>query len=355
MNIAHRLLPTPKKHAALLAVTVLVSACNGTQPVSLAPPPPELSEGRPAPVVAHHDQLSLLASADPALAANKRLVFDMWRTLWSAGQLDQAEHFLASDYSEHSLMVPNGLEGFRQYHGARLARQETVPATISAPIVTLIAEADLVGVASVEYYYEPDGSGNTYTSTRFDLFRIADGKIAEHWDSGSLQPGSSLLSQAEGGPVPVKGTQGHEQLPMLANADWRLANNKRLAFDLWRHTSEAGREEMALLYLDPIYIQHNPNAATGREGFMGYFAQRPDTSIETYLENPLVAVVAEGDLVMQALQGERRHPDKPDEMVVIAWFDMFRVENGRLIEHWDNAAKGEVPKIMEDTFVNRPD
>jgi predicted SnoaL-like aldol condensation-catalyzing enzyme len=278
----------------------------------------------------------------------------MWRTLWSAGQLERASEFLSSDYTEHSLLVPNGLQGFVDYHSQRREHLDAVPDEITDPVVTIIAEGDYVGVATVEYYYEPDDSGDTYTSTRFDLFRIEDGLIAEHWDSGSI-PFGAIAPDAAIGPAPIKGLEGHDQFVFLDSDDEQLANNKRLAFDLWRHTSEAGREEMALLYLDPIYIQHNPNAATGRQGFMDYFAQRPDTSIETYYERPLIAVVAEGNLVMQALKGERRNPNNPDEMVDIAWFDMFRIENGRIYEHWDNAAKGEVPRIMEDTFVRETD
>ncbi|MDX1530467.1 MAG: hypothetical protein R3362_02980, partial [Rhodothermales bacterium] len=85
-----------------------------------------------------------------------------------------------------------------------------------------------------------------------------------------------------------------------------------LVFDLWRHIPEAGREELAPLYMDPIYIQHNPNAATGRDGAVEYFARRPDTSVDSFLEDPLVAMVAEGDLVVQVLQEERPHPNKPE-------------------------------------------
>ena len=123
--------------------------------------------------------------------------------------------------------------------------------------------------------------------------------------------------------------------------------NKRLVFDLWRQLPEAGREEIAELYVDPIYIQHNPNAATGRDGMVEYFSQRPDTPIDTFLEDPLVAMVAEGDLVVQVLQEERPDPVNPDEIYYVAWFDMFRIEDGLLVEHWDTASKGELPAIMQ--------
>jgi len=133
---------------------------------------------------------------------------------------------------------------------------------------------------------------------------------------------------------------------MLVNDDSGLFQNKRLAYDMWRHMPEAGREELAPLYMDPIYIQHNPNAATGRNGVVEYFAQRPDTSIDSFLEDPLVASVAEGDLVVQVLQEERPHP-KTGETYYVAWFDMFRIENGKLVEHWDTASKGELPAVMQ--------
>ena len=134
---------------------------------------------------------------------------------------------------------------------------------------------------------------------------------------------------------------------MIYNDDPQLFANKRLAFDVWRHIPEAGREELAELYLDPIYIQHNSNAATGRDGFKEYFSMRPDSAIETTLEDPLVAIVAEGDLVVQVLQEERPHPNKPREIYYVAWFDMFRMKDGRIIEHWDTASKGELPAAMQ--------
>lgn len=74
---------------------------------------------------------------------------------------------------------------------------------------------------------------------------------------------------------------------------------------------------------------------------------RPDSSIEAELEDPIVAMVAEGDLVLQVLEEERSDPNNPGSIYKVAWFDLFRVANGRLIEHWDAAAKGELPAAMQ--------
>jgi predicted SnoaL-like aldol condensation-catalyzing enzyme len=312
---------------------------------SLAPPAAAIIEGQPVVVTPHPDQLSLLQSADPQLTANKKLVFDMWRTLLLAGQVEQAERFLAEDYKQHNVTARTGRAAFQEIFASFVKRQDTVPAAIPE-LVTLVAEGDYVVLALVSHYAEPDGSGKTYTSTHFDLFRIANGLIAEHWDSDQLRAGLNVPKPENGGPLPVVGTQGPAQHAMIFNDDARLFANKRLAFDLWRHIPEGGREEMAELYLDPTYIQHNPNAATGRDGFKEYFSRRPDSPIDTFLEDPLVALVAEGDLVVQVLQEERPHPDT-GETYYVAWFDMFRIAGERVIEHWDTASKGELPAAMQ--------
>jgi len=344
VTLTSKLLSRTTLLATTLGSALLLGACASMPATSLAPPHPPLVEGRTVDVVPYPDQRKLLASRDPALAANKRLVFDMWRTLFNAGQLEKADQFLSPNYQEHSIVVPNGVAGFARYHSARITRQNAVPALITDPIVTMVAEGDYVAVARVAHYLEPDDSGASYTTTYFDVFRLDNGRIAEHWDSAQIVPGEIPLSAAQGGAVPVTGTEGFPQLAMLQNTNPVLANNKRLAFDLWRHTSEAGREEMAYNYLDPIYIQHNPNAVTGRDGFIEYMAMRPDTLIDPYLEAPLITAIAEGDLVVQVLVGERRDPNHEGVIVKIAWIDMFRMQDGRVIEHWDTAAKGEYPK-----------
>lgn len=342
------------KKTALLILTIctLMASCakvpadTSTPERSRAPQPAATVLGEPVPVTAHEDHTFLLESDDPKLRANKRLVYDMWRTILNAGHVEAADVYLAADYIQHNPTAPTGREAFKQNFSRVVPRQEQIPKTIQNPVVTIVAEGDYVVLAFVTEYPEPDGSG-TYTSTHFDMFRIENGVIAEHWDSIQIRPGQDSPPFGNGGPVPVVGTRGAAQLDMLFNDDPRLFENKRLAFDMWRHIPEAGREELAPLYMDPIYIQHNPNAATGRDGVIEYFTQRPDTSIDSFLEDPLVATVAEGDLVVQVLQEERPHP-RTGETYYVAWFDMFRVRDGMLVEHWDTASKGELPAVMQE-------
>lgn len=328
-----------------LAAALSLAAGSALAQNSLAPPPAPSLDGAAVPVLPHPDQLTLLQSAIPQLAANKQLVFDMYRTVFVAGQTEAIDRYFSPDYQEYSQVELNGLEALKARVSANIPRQDSIPALLP-DLVTLIAEGDYVVLAQVTHYLEPDGSGRSYTSTGFDLYRIEQGRITAHWDGRQLRPGLGIPAADQGGPLPVVGVQGAAQYALLQNADPQLFANKRLAFDLWRHLPEAGREELAELYLDAIYIQHNPNAATGREGVKQYFSQRPDSSIDTWLEDPIVALVAEGDLVVQALQEERSHPDT-GETYYIPWFDMFRIQDHLIIEHWDTASKGELPISMQ--------
>jgi predicted SnoaL-like aldol condensation-catalyzing enzyme len=315
-----------------LLVTGMLSAAE-----SLAPPHAPLIEGLPVPVTAHTDPRSLLASAQPELAMNKQLVYDFWRNVIVGGKAADAGQYLHASYTEHNPLLPTGARAFQDYL-ARNAQPGAVPATIP-DLVTLVAEGPYVALVLVAQYPEANGT-DTYTSTHFELFRIDGGLIAEHWDSTLFRAGQQVPDFGADKALPVTGLKGTAQYALLASDNPDLFANKRLAFDLWRTIPEGGREELSELYVDPSYIQHNPNAATGREGFREYMARRPDSDVESWLETPLVAMIAEGDLVVQVLQTERVHEGLTYS---VPWFDMFRVENGRVIEHWDTAAKGEIP------------
>jgi predicted SnoaL-like aldol condensation-catalyzing enzyme len=126
-----------------------------------------------------HDHQALLASPDPRLAANKKLVYDMYRIVLQAGIWEGAGEFIRDDYLQHNPNAGQGLAGVQDY--IRKTRPERpIKDTLELPLINLIAEGDNVLTAFVRP--EKDANGQTYYSTWFDLYRIQDGKIAEHWD-----------------------------------------------------------------------------------------------------------------------------------------------------------------------------
>jgi predicted SnoaL-like aldol condensation-catalyzing enzyme len=51
---------------------------------------------------------------------------------------------------------------------------------LTAPVVAVLADGDLVAIVTVSH--RKDSKGNEYTTTWFDMWRIAGGKADEHWD-----------------------------------------------------------------------------------------------------------------------------------------------------------------------------
>jgi predicted SnoaL-like aldol condensation-catalyzing enzyme len=87
-------------------------------------------------------------------------------------------------------------------------------------------------------------------------------------------------------------------------------------------------EEAVAKYIGDRYIQHNPQAADGPEAFIGFVRglaqQFPEASLE------IKRVIAEGDLVVtHSLL--KMAPD--DRGMAVA--DIFRLEDGKVVEHWD--------------------
>ena len=134
------------------------------------------------PVKVHPNQQLLLKSNDPQLAANKKLVFDFWREVFQARNMDLAPKYMAEDYIQHNPLVPTGRKPFIDFFG-RFEKQPVKPEIDN--LVNMIAEGDYVVLAFKRELPDPQNPGQFYTTTWFDMLRIDNGKIAEHWDYGT--------------------------------------------------------------------------------------------------------------------------------------------------------------------------
>ena len=122
------------------------------------------------------NQQAMVESGTAAGRANKRLVFDFWREVIDAGHLEAAPRFLAADYIQHNPNVPTGLAGFvRAFSGT--PRTE-ITAKIREHLIAIVAERDRVVLI---FAGDQSGAPGKRPAT-FDMFRIAGGRIAEHWD-----------------------------------------------------------------------------------------------------------------------------------------------------------------------------
>ncbi len=139
-----------------------------------------------APVVGNPDHEALLKASDPKLAANKRLVYDFWREVFEAGHVELAPKYMTETYIQHNPLVASGREPFIEFL-TKFVKPKPIEARVAAPLVAIVAEGDLVLMVFARELKDPKDESKTYTTTWFDMWRIEDGKMAEHWDAATLK------------------------------------------------------------------------------------------------------------------------------------------------------------------------
>jgi len=153
---------------ALLILAFLTVAANAQEPVTGAADPE-----------------ALFTSRDPKLHANKQVVLHIVRDLLEAGHWKDAPKYLSTRYIQHNPMVASGLAPVMAFFGGRPERPIPKANEWKTKVVSVVAEGDLVVVATARTLPKPSGEG-TYTTTWFDMWRIQDGKADEHWDGAEL-------------------------------------------------------------------------------------------------------------------------------------------------------------------------
>lgn len=113
-----------------------------------------------------------------------------------------------------------------------------------------------------------------------------------------------------------------------AAAQSLLNANKRIVLDFIEKSVNQGDVEAASIHFGPDYVQHNPNIADGADGFRAYLEQLRRTF--PHVRGEVKRIFAEGDFVIVHMHA-RREPEEAGLAIV----DFFRLEAGKLVEHWE--------------------
>ena len=138
------------------------------------------------PVTGAADPEALFTSRDRTLNSNKQVVLHIVRDLLEANHWSDAPKYLSKRYLQHNPMVASGLEPVMRFFGSRKPGPIPKRGEWKTRVTAVVAEGDLVMVATVRELPRPNKPGETYTTTWFDMWRIKDGKADEHWDGATL-------------------------------------------------------------------------------------------------------------------------------------------------------------------------
>jgi predicted SnoaL-like aldol condensation-catalyzing enzyme len=121
-----------------------------------------------------------LARADEALTArNKEIIRNFYATVLIGRDVDAAPKFLKPDYIQHNPQVPTGLKGFMDTFRERFAQK--LPPDYKRELLNVIGDNDMVVIYVRQTWTGKDGQH--HQAMGFDMFRVQDGMIAEHWDA----------------------------------------------------------------------------------------------------------------------------------------------------------------------------
>ncbi|SDD49472.1 Predicted SnoaL-like aldol condensation-catalyzing enzyme [Bacillus wiedmannii] len=138
---------------------------------------------------------------------------------------------------------------------------------------------------------------------------------------------STLIFQASTGKN--KGKIKSENVALVSKDDvTEKEKNKKMVVDFYNEVFNKHKIDIIPKYVSEDYKQHNPFVADGRKAFMDFFKEDFVKNPNSYAE--IKRVVAEGDTVALHVHSRTNSQDKG-----VAIVDIFRIKDGKIVEHWD--------------------
>lgn len=110
--------------------------------------------------------------------------------------------------------------------------------------------------------------------------------------------------------------------------DPKLEANKKIVLAFYEAAINRTDFDAASKFIGARYVQHNPLIADGIDGFKAFLVFLRETFPNLRAE--VKKIFAEGDYVIAHTHGVRE-PGQHGSAIV----DIFKLENGKIVEHWD--------------------
>lgn len=244
--------------------------------------------------------------------SNKEKVVALLKSIETGAQ-EPVEYINADNYIQHNLGIADGLAGFGE------ALQQLPPNSAKVNTVRVFEDGDYV-FAHTDYNFFGPKIG-------FDIFRFEDGKIVEHWDNLQETP-------VEPNPSGHSMIDGATEIKDLDKTEENKAFVRNFVDDILVN----GRMEKLAGYFDgDNYIQHNPQIPDQLSGLGATLEALAKQGIFMKYDK-IHQVLGEGNFVLVVSEGHFGQDYN-------AFYDLFRVEDGKIAEHWD--VIGKIPAKEE--------
>ena len=222
---------------------------------------------------------------------------------FNTGDQTPISYINSEKYIQHNLAVGNGLEGFGE------VVKNAPPEGFKANVIRSFQDGDYVFTHTEYDFFGPKAG--------FDIFRFEDGKIVEHWDN---------LTEIT--PANPSGRTQFDGTTDITDKD-KTEANKTLVENFVKDVLRDGKADVLTKYISTeTYLQHNSGIADGLDGLgaaLKYFAEK-GLALQY---DKIHMVLGEGNFVLTVSEGKFGTGDH------VAYYDLFRVDNGKIVEHWD--------------------
>lgn len=225
---------------------------------------------------------------------------------FATGDTEKAAGLLAEGYIQHNLAYGTGRDAFV----GSVAYLASAPVKTTVNNIRAFADGDKVFLQTV---YNFAGAGE---QVAFDIFRFdEEGRIAEHWDN--------LAAKAEPNP------SGHTQIDgTMEKKDADAEETRKVVAGFVGDVLRGENPDKLTSYFEgDTYIQHNTGIADGLSGLGAALAALAEQGIQM-IYTKTYQVLADGNYGLAVSEGT--FGGAPT-----AYYDLFRVENGKITEHWD--------------------
>jgi predicted SnoaL-like aldol condensation-catalyzing enzyme len=254
------------------------------------------------------------SSHDNTIVSKKEQVVELIHSI-ETGDHHPIAYINPNKYIQHNLGVKDGLAGFGE------VMSQLPKGSAKAKVARVFQDGDYVFTHTSYNFFGP--------KIGFDIFRYENGKIVEHWDN--LQ---TIVEKTASGRSQIDG------VTQVTDLD-KTQENKELVKNLLNDVFFGKNPSKITEYISTTqYDQHNPYVKDGLHELGIALQEMAEAGMPmVYEKNHFI--LGEGNFVLMVSEGEfmKKH---------VAFYDLFRIEGGKIVEHWDSVA--EIPS--KDTWKN---